>query len=67
MILEEGAKHVVQSIKVLGIQSSKNWYSKKFQVIFIRGSWVSVRSNGIGLEKGHILKALLAALWRISN
>ena len=38
-----------------------------FKVIFNRGSWVSIRSNGIGVEERHSLKTLHAALWRISN
>ena len=55
-------------MKVLGItQSSKNWYSNKHKVSFNRGSWVSMRSNGIGVEERHQLKILLAALWRISK
>ena len=66
MILGRGAEHV-QSIKVLGIQISKNCYSKKFKVIFNRGSCVSMRSNGIGMEERHQLKTLHADLWRISN
>ena len=45
----------------------KNWYSKNFKVIFSRGSWVSMRSSGLGVETSHQLKTLLAALWRISN
>ena len=45
----------------------KHWYSKNFKVIFSTKSWVSMRSSGIGVEKIHQLKTLLAALWRISN
>ena len=54
-------------MKVLGIHSAKTWFSKNFKVIFNRGSWVSMRSNGIGVEERHQLKTLLAALWRISS
>ena len=45
----------------------KNWYSKNFKVIFSRGSWVSMRSSGIGVKESHQLKTLFAALWRISS
>ena len=54
-------------MKVLGIQSSKNWYSKKFKAIFNRRSWVSMRSNGTGVKERHQPKTSLAALCRISN
>ena len=66
LILGGGAQHV-QSMKALGIQSSKNWYSKKFKVIFNRESWVSMRSNGIGVEERHPPKTLLAAMRITSN
>ena len=56
MILGVGAEHV---------QKHKNAWC--FKVIFNKGSWVSIRSNGIGVEERHPLKTLLAALWRISN
>ena len=47
------------------------WYLKLkklvIKVILNRVSWVSRRSNRIGVEERHQLKILLAALWRISN
>ena len=47
------------------------WYLKLkklvIKVILNRVSWVSRRSNVIGVEERHQLKILLAALWRISN
>ena len=38
-----------------------------FKRIFNKGSWVSIRSNGIGVEEKHPLKTLLAVQWEISN
>ena len=38
-----------------------------FEVIFNEGSWVSIRSNKIEVEKRNPLKILLAALWKIFN
>ena len=66
MILGGGAEHE-QGMKVLGIQSSKTWYSKKFKVSFNKKIWVSIRSNEIGLEDRYYLKTLLAALSRVSK
>ena len=52
-----------------GPKHESAWYSKfkKFNVIFNKGSWVSMRSNEIEVEERHQLKTLLAVLWRISN